>query len=445
MTEETHQKPLNIYLPGLTQLGSEDLSLYNAIHASRVDLVTQLSAAGMHVENIDGANSWLKNMLLHAERSDAFVFPPMTSVPENHKNFKAKAAQSWFEFFSLVTGVHIGNREKYGKNGFSKPCVVIDPDGQWTLAIHLLRDLSAKGMFTSRVEDIVQLVPLTGILDSYHEMNKGAVQTLTHALAVKKGKLQKEVRTKYPPDHHFPPFRTDINRHPFGVAFFGSATTSEKSYIDYSAHVSGMLAERGWRMITGAGTEGCMGAADYGFNEGKKKFGTHYPDALFKPVHIGVSTQSILRLEGPPPYLNQLIITDDIYDRMRVMIRGQRSNDPKQRVRDAVKVLFVAPGGTGTLHEFATLMQLATNGNMLDSRKIVLLNFPSHLDPEEGFWDPLISTAKKLGFDNLFEAAQSPEEAIKIADKTYLEWLERHQEYSQLPHPVFNPPSNNQL
>ena len=40
---------------------------------------------------------------------------------------------------------------------------------------------------------------------------------------------------------------------------------------------------------------------------------------------------------------------------------------------------------------------------------------------------------------------KSPEEAIKIADKTYLEWLERHQEYSQLPHPVFNPPSNNQL
>ncbi len=87
-----------------------------------------------------------------------------------------------------------------------------------------------------------------------------------------------------------------------------------------------------------------MGAADRGFEAGKKEFNKHYPNAPFKPVHIGVSTQAILRLEGPPEHLNQLIITDDIYDRMDVMIRGQRVSEHEPR--DAVKVLFVTPGGT---------------------------------------------------------------------------------------------------
>jgi predicted Rossmann-fold nucleotide-binding protein len=423
-----------IYIPGMPSLSSTDLTLYNTIHDARIDLVTQLDSNGFYVEDIDGANSWLKNMLSYAARSDGFLFPPMTSLPEGHPRYKAETAQRWFEFFSLVTGVHIGNREKYGKEGISKPCVVIDADGGWQLAVELLHDLREKGMFTSRVEDIIQLV--SGDTQDFHALNRRAVEILRDALEQGKGKAHKEVTPFYPAEHRFDPFRSEGARHPFGVAIFGSATTPEESYKTQVHHLARLSALRGWRMTTGAGTMGCMGAADEGFNDGKIAFNKEHPDAPFKPAHVGVSTQYILRLEGPPKYLDQLIITDHIYDRMEVMIRGQKSSDPRSRARDASKVFFVVPGGTGTLHEFATLMQLATNGGMMKDRKVVLLNVASHLNPKEGFWGKLIDTAHKLGFAELFDIAHTPEEAISLADAHYQEWLAIRPEYKDLPRAI---------
>lgn len=433
---QQQEKPV-IYLPSLPSLSSDNLTLYQTNHDARIDLVLQLAAAGMYVEDIDGANSWVKTMLTHAEHSDAFVFPPMTSLPESHPSFKAEAAQRWFEFFSLVTGVHIGNLEKYGRDGYAKPCIVMDPDGQWSLAMNLLADLRAKGMFNSGVEEIMQIAPPPAERGDYHSMNKNAVETLLHVMQEGKRKSRKEIITRYPADYNFEPFRIEMNRHPFGFAVFGSASTKEGSYKNMVAKTAKMGALRGWRMVSGAGYDGCMGAADKGYEEGKREFNQIYPDAPFKPAHVGVSTLAILRLEGPPEHLDQLIITDDIYDRMKIMISGQRSSDPMQRTRDATKILFIAPGGTGTLHELATLLQLATNGSMMADRKVIVLNFPSHLDTSQGFWDPLIATAKKLGFDRLFEVAHSPEEAIAISDRFYKEWLDRHKEYIGLPHPLF--------
>ena len=435
MKTRSAPKKTNIYLPGLPNLGSDYLAQYNAIHSARVDLVTQLSSAGLHVPSIAQNDSWLKTMMDHARESDAFIFPPMTSLKEDHPLYQSEAAKRWFEFFSLVTGIHVGTDEQY-KEGVSKPCIVMDPDGQWKPAIDLLKDLSKKGMFTSNVDDIVQVVKGT---DDYHQLNKAAVKKLQETIEAQKGKPQKTVPKQFPPEHNFDPFRKEFKRHEFGVAFFGSATTQEQSYIDASHDLAKMIGQRGWRMVDGSGKDGCMGAADRGFNEGKQEFNSLYPDAKFKPAHIGVSTQPILRLEGPPDNLDQLIITNNIYDRMEVMIKGQKSSDWTQRLRDSTKVMFVAPGGTGTLHEFATLMQLATNGSMMDGRTVVLLDVPSHLNAREGFWDPLIKTAKKLGFANHFVVAHSPQEAIKIADGVYKEWLARHEEYKNLPHPVINP------
>ncbi|MDX1975176.1 MAG: hypothetical protein SFT92_05825 [Rickettsiales bacterium] len=424
------KKPI-IYIPGLPSLSSDDITLYNRIHAARIDLVTQLSAAGYLVEDIDGQRSWLKNMMQHAEHSNAFLFPAMTSLPEGHPRFQAEAAQRWFEFFSLVTGVHIGNKEKYGEEGIAKPCVIMDPDQQWEPAILLLNDLREKGMFSSMVEDIVHVVRSTD--------NASAVHALSSALTQGKGKFRRDVPTHYPEDYVFESFRKPMSRHPFGVALFGSASTAEPSYKQGVAELCRLAGMRGWRLTTGAGRYGCMGAADEGFHQGKQLFHQAYPDAPFKPAHVGVSTQAILRLEGPPDELDQLIITNHIYDRMEAMIRGQKASEPTQRARDASKVFFIAPGGTGTLHEFATLMQLATNGSVMKDRKIIVLDFPSHLNPKEGFWKLLISTGKKLGFASSFEVASTPEEAISKADEGYKEWLAIRSEYAQLPHPILNP------
>lgn len=428
-----------VYIPALPSLGSRDIALYGTIHDARINLVTQLAANGFHVHDIDGQRPWLKTMLKQADDATGFLFPPMTSLPEHHPRYQSEAAQRWFEFFSLTTGVHVGSREKY-LHGISKPCVVMDPDGQWDTAIGLLKDLQLKGMFSSSVEEIVQVVRGDpGQPQDYNTLNRQAIATLSSSISEKKGKTRTEVRYAYPEDRLFSPFRKRLNRHPFGIALFGSATTTEPGYRDGVAQLCAMTALRGWRMITGAGVYGCMGAADAGYEEGRRTFLTSYPSAPFQPSHIGISTQAILRLEGPPPHIDQLIITGDIYDRIKVMIKGQKGSDRKQRVRDAVKVLFISPGGTGTLHEFATLMQLATNGSMMDDRKVVILNLPSHLDPAQGFWDPLIRTAQRLGFASLFEVANTPEEAITIADRIYMEWLERHPEHKDLPHPALNP------
>jgi predicted Rossmann-fold nucleotide-binding protein len=443
MAERTQSDPKPvIYLPGLADLGTDDFSLYKDMHVDRIDLTQKLIDAGMRLSSIDRTDAWLKNMVRHAKLSDAFLFPPLTSLPEDHPRFEAEAAQRWFEFFSITTGMHVGTDEKY-KDGVSKPCVVMDPNGQWASTIELLKDLSAKGMFSTRVEDIIQLVPNAEHL-SNEELNQTAVEMLSKAITEKRGMAQKAVHAKYTDDHMFEPFRNDdIDdktrlRHPFGIAFFGSATTNVDSYKQASFDVAKMAGQRGWRMTSGAGTDGCMGAADRGFMEGKTEFNQRHPRATYKPAHIGVSTQSILRLEGPPDNLDQLIITDDIYERMKIMIKGKLSSDPKSRTRDATKVIFVAPGGTGTLHEFATLMQLVNNGSMMDGKKIVLLDTPSHLNPEEGFWGPLIKIAEKFGFRDNFEVARSPEEAIKIADDFYLDWLGTHPEFKNLPHLEFN-------
>lgn len=439
---EFSSKP-NIYLPGLPDLGSEDFDLYKKAHEARIDLTEQLIGAGMRLSSIDRTDSWLKNMLHNAASADAFLFPPLTSLPENHPRFQAEAAKRWFEFFSITTGVHIGTHEKYGKDGFSKPCVIMDPDGQWASTVDLLKDLRAKGMFSLNVEDIVQLVPNADKV-CCHTMNKTAVAMLEHAIAEKIGKVRKTMQKKYPDDHFFEPMRKDDPndktrmRHPFGAAFFGSASTTEPSYLNAAFDLAKMVGERGWRMTSGAGNDGVMGASDRGYREGVAEFNKRYPRATYRPGHVGVSTQDILRIEGPPKHLDQLIITDDIYDRIKVMIKGKLSEDPRSRTRDTSKVVFVAPGGVGTVQEFATLMDLAFNGSMMEGRKVILLDVPSHLNPKEGFWDPLIKIAEKLNFRNYFEVARSPEEAIKMADDHYLEWQKTHPEFRNLPHPVLN-------
>lgn len=427
-----------VYLPGLPNLSSDDLAHYRANLDSRVDLVTQLKDAGLYVDDIDGSHPWLENMQQFAEKSDAFLFPPMTTLPDTDPRFKEEAAQRWFEFFSLVTGVAIGSSEKFAKHGASKPCVVMDPDGQWKLAIDLLKDLHKKGMFSSTVEDIVTVAQTPDDKADSHEMNKLAIKSLHEVMQSKKGKKLASIHYDFP-DVDFKPFRQDINRHPFGVALFGSASTTEKSYLDEVSSLGEQIGERGWRMVSGAGLRGCMGAADAGFGKGAKEFNRRHPKADFKPAHVGVSTMGILQLEGPPTNLSQLIISDNIYDRLKIMIGGKRDANPLQRARDATRVIVVAPGGTGTVHEFATMLQLATHGGMMNGRKIILLNVPSHLNPKEGYWDKLIETAKRLGFDNMFEVAHSAKEAIRMADETYKEWVQARPEHQKLPHPILNP------
>jgi predicted Rossmann-fold nucleotide-binding protein len=439
INDNMNNKKLTVYLPSLTSLSSDDLDLYETIHDAHVDLVRKLKAAGYRVQAIDGSRAHLRSMMKHAAQSDAFIFPPMTSLPESHPKFKAEAIQRWFEFFSLVTGVHVGNKEKYGPDDKAKPCVVIDPDGQWKLATELLDDLKAKGMFSSSVDEIAHVVNgATGTIPA-SERNERAVSALKSIIESDRRKALASSVPKLYENKIWESFRKPGTRHEFGVAMFGSASTKEKSYIDATFDLAKKVGQRGWRMSTGAGDLGCMGSMDKGFDEGRREFNIRYPNAPFKPAHVGVSTQNILQIEGYPKGVDQLIITNDIYNRIHIMLRGNKSQNKMLRAKDATKVVFVVPGGTGTLHEFAAMMQMALNTKDMEEKTIVLLNVPNHLDSRKDFWDKLIETAKKLGFADHFKVANSPEEAIAIADREYQKWLERHPEHKNLPHPVLNP------
>lgn len=442
------KKPV-VYLPGVPDLENDDCDLNDEIMAARGNLARQLKDNGFRVKNTYNSNPRPKQMLGKAASSDAFLFPPMTSLPRDHHQFQPEAAQRWFEFFSIITGVHVGSREKYGSSGVSKPCVVMDPDGQWSAVTELLEDLHNKGMFSSKVDDIVHVVGKDEFAGhksvDYKLLNKLAVEKLSEVLRENKGKVKSNSEARFLADHNFhghrhimTPEGKPIERHPFGVALFGSATTKVEPYLEATKKTAKLVAQRGWRMVTGAGCEGCMGAADKGFKIGSDWFKEHKPNARFTPAHIGVSTQDILRLEGPPDDLNQLIISDDIYQRMITMVRGQDDADSTKHLSDTVKVIFITPGGIGTLHEFATLMQLQTHGDMMDGRTVVFLNPPSHNQSKnsggkpEKFWDPLIRKAEELGFANMFKVADSPEEAMMIADQVYKEWAARQEKYPDL-------------
>jgi len=431
--------PLKIYLPSVPDLPFADRELARHLNKARFDLIDRLVENGYAGDSILGERPWIRDMFDHSHKAGAFIFPPLATLPDEGGD-QAEALQRWFEFVSIVTGTHIGSRENYHPDGLAKPCVLMDPNGRWALAIDILKDLKAKGMFSSDMEDIARIVrgdPAAP--DDYRALNAQAVDELKRALAEERRKSLKQITPMYGEDHHFPAGRKDIKRHPFGVAVFGSAMTKETSYLQCVHELGKLAGQRGWRMVSGAGNFGCMGAADVGFEEGRQQFNGAYPNALFKPAHVGVSTQAILRLEGPPKNLDQLIIAEDIYERMQIMIRGRQSPDAQQRTRDAVKVFYITPGGTGTLHEFATLMQLATNGGMMEGRTVVLLNPPSHIAPQEGFWKKLIETAQMLGFRSRFEVADSPQAALDIADRVYLAWQAGRPEHKNLPHPVFNP------
>lgn len=455
-----------VYLPGLPVFSNseEDLALYDKAHAARLDLARKLRAANITITDIDGANPWLKTMAEHDKNAEGFIFTP-TVFPPGAPHFLEELSKQWFEFFSLVTGTHVGNPHQFRANGLSKPCIIMNTSDERDNKLTLLDDLAAKGMFSSEPDQIVHDLRLQGnYLDDYETMNDQAVAALKERASIgKDGNATKNALGKY----HGQPFeskRDPGERHLFGVVFFGSATTETQSYINASEALAKEIGRRGWRMITGAGNAGCMGAFDRGYYEGGQEFIKAHPTARYSPAHIGITTRKILEFEGLPTHVNQLVITDNIYDRMKVMIKGQRVKEPAERVSDTAKVIFVTPGGTGTLHEFATMMQLLNNGSMMEGRKIVLLNIPvPKKDPVTGeeiapnpdeqtpvprFWDMLISIAKTLGFgtrttlkdgqlvkEDVFEIAHSVDDAVKIADRVYQEWQERHPEFKDYPHP----------
>jgi hypothetical protein len=117
-----------------------------------------------------------------------------------------------------------------------------------------------------------------------------------------------------------------------------------------------MIARRGWRLVYGAGDVGLMG-----------EVARSATDAAARTM--GVIPTHLLGREAGRRDLGQLVITEDMHERKKVMFMNS----------DAVVVL---PGGAGSLDEFFEVLTWAQIG--LHAKPVFLLNI-------EGYWQPLIT------------------------------------------------------
>jgi len=143
--------------------------------------------------------------------------------------------------------------------------------------------------------------------------------------------------------------------------FCGSRPGARPAYVAAAQGMGRMLAERGWRLVYGAGDVGLMGeVARAAQKAGGETFGVI-------PVHL-------LGKEVGKRDISTFVITETMHERKKVMYMNS----------DAIVVL---PGGAGTLDELFEVVTWRQIG--LHSKPIYLLN-------TEGYWNPLLDMAETV-------------------------------------------------
>jgi len=138
--------------------------------------------------------------------------------------------------------------------------------------------------------------------------------------------------------------------------FCGSRFGSNPAYKLAATELGHVIANRGWRLVYGAGDVGLMGAVAKGAQEvGGETF--------------GVIPEHLLRREVGKRDLTQFIVTENMHERKKVMYMNS----------DAIVVL---PGGAGSLDEMFEVLTWRQLG--LHEKPIYLLNI-------DGYWAPLIA------------------------------------------------------
>jgi uncharacterized protein (TIGR00730 family) len=143
----------------------------------------------------------------------------------------------------------------------------------------------------------------------------------------------------------------------FSVCVYcGSRAGADPAYSEEAVSLGIGLAQRGWRLVYGAGDVGLMGdVARAAQAAGGETF--------------GVIPQHLVAWEIGKTDLTHYVITETMHERKKVMFMNC----------DAVVVL---PGGAGSLDELF---------EALTWRQLGLHNKPILLVNTKGFWDPLLS------------------------------------------------------
>ncbi|MEM7732707.1 MAG: TIGR00730 family Rossman fold protein [Pseudomonadota bacterium] len=138
--------------------------------------------------------------------------------------------------------------------------------------------------------------------------------------------------------------------------FCGSRLGVDPAYEAAATRLGHEIAQKGWRLVYGAGDVGLMGAvADAAQEGGAETFGAI-------PEHL-------VKWEVGKTDLTHYVVTETMHERKKVMFMNC----------DAVVVL---PGGAGSLDEFFEV--LTWRQLRLHEKPLILLNV-------EGYWQPLLS------------------------------------------------------
>lgn len=132
-----------------------------------------------------------------------------------------------------------------------------------------------------------------------------------------------------------------------------SSETIDKNYIEIVYALGQKMAERGHRLIFGAGGAGLMGAVARGISDGN-----------------GEMTGVV------PGFLN---VDGIIYEQCDELITTENMRERKQIMENKGDAFIMVPGGIGTFEEFfeiLTLKQLGRHG-----KAIVIFNIDHYYDP----------------------------------------------------------------
>lgn len=144
---------------------------------------------------------------------------------------------------------------------------------------------------------------------------------------------------------------------PYSICVFcGANKGHDSAYAASAKALCQAIAQRGWRLINGAGNIGLMGVC----LETAEKAGGRI---------MGVIPQHLLEREQGRSSIERFVVTDDMHTRKKIMFVNS----------DAAVIL---PGGAGTLDEFFEILTWAQLG--LHDRPIIIGNI-------NGYWNPLIA------------------------------------------------------
>ncbi len=172
--------------------------------------------------------------------------------------------------------------------------------------------------------------------------------------------------------------------------FASSSTKLEQPYYDSAGALGRGIAERGWTLVFGAGTEGLMGALARGAAERGGVITGVIPDLMNVP---GVVYEAC----------TELIATRTMRERKAIM--EQRSD-----------AFLALPGGFGTLEEVLEIITLRQLG--YHHKPIALIN-------TRGFYDPLEEQFERIAVQRFAERESLKVYGVVDTPEAALDYIEK--------------------